>query len=149
MDLVFDCMQFWRYIQGRDHRNDGLFFCCQSFYYLLTMYRRTMSLFCQGYRVSGQLLSWTRGDYPASAVKCSRGTSLGELRLAMHENSPKKVQTGTYKRHNGQLRAVWYVNSPIDLQNPAIQKKNGQLMPVWKGDSPIVNRKASREEEIG
>ena len=67
----------------------------------------------------------------------------------MHENSPKKVQTGTYKRHYGQLRAVRYVNSPIDLQNPAIQKKNGQLMPVWKGDSPIVNRKASREEEIG
>ena len=26
MDLVFDCMQFWRYIQERDHRDGGLFF---------------------------------------------------------------------------------------------------------------------------
>ena len=31
MDLVFDCMQFWRYIQGRDHRDGGLFFAVCRF----------------------------------------------------------------------------------------------------------------------
>ena len=100
-------------------------FCCQSFYYLLIMYRRTTSLFCRGYRAIGQLLSWTRGDYSSSAVKCSRGKSFGELGHAKHGNSP------------------------TNLQKPVIQKKNGQLMPARKGDFPIANRKASREEGIG